>query len=521
MKLRKHGAWMVIAVAAGALTACGGGGGDPGTPSGGSGSGGSDGGSSSEFEAKFSVSIRDLNTGATVTRITTAETARVLATLTRSDGGDVSNQVVTFSESGAGLLKFSPTSMTALTDADGTASIEVAAASSSSAGATSIAVNATVNGQSATGSTNLAISSNPAVDPQTLVQSLLYSGSNPSDRSIVIAGSGGSGRSESAQLQFKAADQNGAAVAGATVQFQLNTSLPTGQAPRLLTTSAVTNSEGIATASVLSGTAATSVIVRAEINNGINTVSTQSDVVTVTTGLATQAGFDLAASKHTLDDSLSGDTSTITVRAVDANGNPVADGVAIVATSDKGRVGTADRGGCVTTDGACTVDYLVQEPRPADGEDVNVLFSARLGDGTEISKVLPLRQSRIENVGLWSTAGVANLGSRITTLTPGDADECAFTTQAYIGTPGGSSLPAGSTAAFVSHTTGLSASFSSGLPVASDAFYRQLVDIKVTGRKKTEQVAAVTGGTITLSATLNGKTVSPVRLTVSGIPGCE
>src|SRR5690606_10697576 len=115
-------------------------------------------------------------------------------------------------------------------------------------------------------------------------------------------------------------------------------------------------------------------------------------------------GFDLSASKFNMDYDLSGDSSTVNVRIVDRNGNPVSDGVAVVAQASFGRVGSSSRGGCTTQNGVCSVDYQVQNPRPADGIPVDVVFSTQTGQGTQISDSLQLWVTSVSWLNLYASS---------------------------------------------------------------------------------------------------------------------
>ncbi len=67
-----------------------------------------------------------------------SDTVRLLATLKTAAGAAAPNEVVTFAESGSGLLKFTPSAATALTNASGQAVIEVKAATLDSQGASTV-----------------------------------------------------------------------------------------------------------------------------------------------------------------------------------------------------------------------------------------------------------------------------------------------------------------------------------------------------------------------------------------------
>lgn len=249
-------------------------------------------------------------------------------------GAAVANEIVTFSEDGGSLLKFSPESRTALTDSKGVAEVEISAATATSIGATRVKASATIATKEVSGGQNLAITSAPPTgDPQALVQAINFLDVVPSDKSIVIKGSGGNGRSETAILRFKVVDSSGSPIKDVVVDFVEATG-----GVQVNIAQARSNNDGIVTTSVSSKSAPTSVVVRATVNG--RNVTSQSDLLTVTTGISTQRG-DLSASKFNLDLDLSGDTSTLRIGIVDSNGNPVSDGVPVVATVDFGRVGSS------------------------------------------------------------------------------------------------------------------------------------------------------------------------------------
>ena len=130
------------------MVACGGGGGNPGTPSGSSAStstGTSGTGTSSSGDTQTtalgSVKVELLSgAGQPTQSISAIEIASVKVTVKDSKGSPVSGTIVTFGESGVGLLKFSPESKTALTTSEGIASLEVKAADQTKIGATTISV---------------------------------------------------------------------------------------------------------------------------------------------------------------------------------------------------------------------------------------------------------------------------------------------------------------------------------------------------------------------------------------------
>lgn len=422
------------------VVACGGGGGSGGTPVGGGSTGGGTsgtGGGATDSEKKDLISVT-LFTGDTSAPVSTASisaserTARVQIKLTDSSGNPKAGQIVSFSENGPGLLVFNPVAATALTDSNGVAEIEVAALSSTSLGATTISVTS----GDVTASKNISISSavTEGVDPQAAVQSVGFTSVVPSDKSIVIAGAGGTGRSETAILQFNVKDKSGNPVKDAVVDFEV---VPSGVV-QLNIASAKSNNDGLVATSVSSKSTATAVIVKAVVRG--KSISTQSDTLTVSNGISTQRGFDISASKYNLNLDLSGDSSTIRIAIVDSSGNPVADGVPILAIADFGRIASSDRGGCTTQNGVCSVEYQVQNPRPDDGVPVSLTFSTQTGNNDVISDTLNLW---VTSIGWGDFYSSQSGGVPVTAMTLSGADpKCKFSWDGFLGTPNGFPMPA-------------------------------------------------------------------------------
>ena len=183
---------------------------------------------------------------------------------------------------------------------------------------------------------------------------------------------------------------------------------------------------------------------------------------------------------------MSGDSSILTVRIVDANGNPVADGVPVVAVTNFGSVGTSGRGGCTTVNGACTVEYRVQNPRPTDGTPVSVVFSTQTGQGTQISDTLPLWVNSVNELGLYTPpTPPAALASPTTELTlkVNDAATCKFdSVNLLLGTPAGFAAPAGTTIA-VRSLNGISTpTITDGSPTLDRAAIRTGFIISASGK---------------------------------------
>lgn len=458
--------WLALVFSAAAmLAACGGGGGSPGVPvalpsvSSGNHEDVVDEENGQTPVAAGKVTIDVLGgAGVSATTLSAIEIAQVKAILTDAQGAPVPGAIVTFNEAVGSLLTFAPTSKTALTDDTGTAVVEARAASIANLGATAVVASAEFEGETLMAQKAIAITSAPsvgAVDPQTLASAINFLDVNPSDRSIVLAGSGGHGRTESATLRFRVVDANNSPVKGAAVTFAV---VPASDVTLNIPT-ATSDTEGVVTTTVSSKNVATAVVVTATVDG--KSVGTQSGQLLVTTGMATQAGFDMSAEKYNLISNLTGDRSSVTVRIVDANGNPVADGVPVVFTADHGAVGSSSRGGCVTSGGQCSVDYVVQDPRPADGSFARVTAETRVGDGSTIGKTLDFR---FVNVDLLDVFHASVDGAVRSTM---EASTCgAQTFTLFAGTPGNFPPPAGTTVSITAISTGLTVTLKSPATIA-------------------------------------------------------
>jgi hypothetical protein len=189
---------------------------------------------------------------------------------------------------------------------------------------------------------------------------------SPSDKSIVIRGQGGNGRTETATLTFKVVDIFGNPLAGKQVNFSPSTSAVT-----VNKTSDTTDATGSVVTTVNSGSTATSFRVLATLpgtaGGGNPDISTYSDSIVVTTGLPVQRAFSLSSGSFNVEGwSIDNPAATnVQVMLADAFGNPVPDGTPVVFQTNMGAIGSSDKGGCNTVNGLCSVVFRTQNPRTA------------------------------------------------------------------------------------------------------------------------------------------------------------
>lgn len=374
------------------LVACGGGGGNAGSPPFGSGGSGSapvaGAGTGTTDSTSVSIGLSVLNSsGVSVNTLSSVETGVVRATLTTSVGAPAAGIVVTFGESGATLLKFSPASKTALTNSQGQAQIEISANDPAIVGATLLTAQAAGVTVTTAQSKAIEISAAGSSTVVPVPNAINFIQVVPASSSIVIKGAGGAGRSESANLTFKVVDGSNTPIKGARVNFAVNPA----SSVTLNIASAESNSDGLVTTTVSSGSSPTAVVVTA--TSATNAAATtQSDTLVVSNGVVLPAGFELVAKKYNLDGTLTGDKTDVSAFVRDEFGNPVPQGVAVSFVTDFGAVGTATSGGCTTNDaGQCTVPFSVQDPRGSGL--ATITGSIKKGDGSQINRSILINMS--------------------------------------------------------------------------------------------------------------------------------
>ncbi len=192
--------------------------------------------------------------------------------------------------------------------------------------------------------------------------------------SIVIKGTGGQGKQETSTLTFSVKGELGNALAQQTVNFELNTNVG---GLSLASSSGVTNSQGLVSAKVISGTVPTAVRVTASVAvSGGDTVTTQSDLLSVNTGLPDQNSITIALSERNPEAlNIIGQEVTATVFMADSFNNPVPDGTTVNFTAEGGSIEPS----CNTTSGSCSVTWRSTEPFQ-DNHRVTILATA---DGHE------------------------------------------------------------------------------------------------------------------------------------------
>lgn len=211
-------------------------------------------------------------------------------------------------------------------------------------------VTASVSGGLATNKATLTVTA-----PQT--GSIQYVSANPAN--IGLKGSGGVSTS---QVAFKVSDSGGNPISGKTVTFGLSTSVG---GISLTSTTGISDAAGLVFAQVNSGTVSTPVRVTASTpGTGTTTLTSQSSQLSVTTGIADQTGFSLAATTLNFEGlNYDGTTTVLTARLADHFKNPPPDGTTVNFTTEAGSI----IGTCGTVGGGCSATLTSQGIRPTNG----------------------------------------------------------------------------------------------------------------------------------------------------------
>ena len=190
------------------------------------------------------------------------------------------------------------------------------------------------------------------------IGSIEFVSASPED--IGILGAGIVSGSESSTVIFRVKDTDGNPYNNRIVNFALNTDVG---GITLSQDQATTNAEGFVQTVVNSGTVPTTIRVTAatETLSG-KIIFSQSSLLVVSTGLPDQDSFSLSrgvANPEAWD--VDGVEVPVTIRMADAFNNPVPDGTAVTFTTEGGSIESS----CQTDNGACSVMWRSQQPRPA------------------------------------------------------------------------------------------------------------------------------------------------------------
>lgn len=272
----------------------------------------------------------------------------------------VSPLLVTFSASCGSV---SPSSV--LTNAAGT-STTTYIASVPACGGQSVTVTASISGASSSPTAQIKVA---AVQPT----NIQFISATPTSLSLKTSQQNG----QSALLKFKVLDAGGKPITNSTVTLALsNKATGVGlQAPGNQDAKDVdTDENGEVTATVFAGTVPSNLSVIATVKGSNPSISTESSILAVTSGPATQERLSLALGAISIEGySIDGVTTPVTLSLSDRQGNPVLPGTVINFVTE---FGTVSPGQCVMSAAnpfSCSVTYSSSGARPTITGRVSIL----------------------------------------------------------------------------------------------------------------------------------------------------
>jgi hypothetical protein len=202
------------------------------------------------------------------------------------------------------------------------------------------------------------------------IGTIQYIGADIGGASLVLRGTGGTGRKESTVLTFKVVDQSNNGISGVNVSFFATA---TTGGLTVLPAVATSDANGNVTTTVSSGTVPIPVKINAQANRNGKQVSGSSSQLTIATGLPTQKSMSISAESYNFNGlEVDGLENGITVRMADQYGNPVSDNTAVNFVAEGGAIDSS----CVTTNGGCSVKFRSQQFKPSNGR-VTILAYAQ------------------------------------------------------------------------------------------------------------------------------------------------
>ncbi|GAA4032366.1 hypothetical protein [Actimicrobium antarcticum] len=255
------------------------------------------------------------------------------------------------------------TPATVTTDGTGKASSTYTANSTTIPGCAGANVNVTAAAASAS-----SLSGTIAVQP-TLATNIQFVSATP--QLIYLVGSVGATQS---QVSFKVVDSSGNPLQNQSLNLSLTNAAPgvsLGTVGNTSTVAATTNSAGVVSVPVFSGSIPTSLQVNAVLASN-QSVSSKSNTLLVASGVPVQSATSIAAEKLSIEGLFTDGVSTnITLSLADRQGNPVPVGTSVNFVASSGVMVPAT---CVvpalsdgTSASSCTTSIRSQGTRPANG----------------------------------------------------------------------------------------------------------------------------------------------------------
>jgi hypothetical protein len=198
----------------------------------------------------------------------------------------------------------------------------------------------------------------------------------------------GSGALDQAIVKFKVLSSGGVALGSVPVKFSIVTNpggVGLGAAGVTAPVTATTLANGEASVSVFSGTIPGPVKVRVELVSS-PTVFSESQNLTIASGPPSQRFMSLSAETFNIEGwNIDGNSTQLTVRIADRQGNAVEDGTVINFTAEGGQVASSCATARVNGISQCSVSFISQNPRPVGGRASVLAYTAGTKDYVDVN----------------------------------------------------------------------------------------------------------------------------------------
>jgi len=323
--------------------------------------------------SNFTLKLLDAD-GNEIRKLERNTPATIEVTLLDNNGGGIANEVVAFSSD---LVTISSDKATAITDANGKATIQIVAGSS--IGADYIIATSDFVGGDKPIKYGYQVFGDPGtpIDPpevtpgeegavsKSVTGSIQFVSASP--EKIVLRNTGGTGNSEFSTISFQLIGSDGLPMEGRTVNFTLSETTDIGGLA-IDPVSAITNSEGLVSTTLQAGSVPTVISVKAvanvkDVKNDNQQVEAFSSNLIVSTGRPDKNSFTLSLSRLNPPAwNENGVEVDVTAHLGDQNNNWIPDGTAVYFTTEGGSIEPS----CTTINNACSVKWISQNPRPTD-----------------------------------------------------------------------------------------------------------------------------------------------------------
>jgi hypothetical protein len=198
----------------------------------------------------------------------------------------------------------------------------------------------------------------------------------------------GSGAAEQSVVVFKVLSSAGTALANQALTFSIQTN-PGGvglnASGSTASVSATTDAAGRATVSIFSGTIPGPVKVRATLVSNAS-VFAETQNLTVASGPPSQRFMSLAVETFNIEGwNRDGQSTNLTVRIADRQGNAVADGTVVNFVTEGGQVASSCATVKVNGISLCSVSFISQNNRPSDGRVSVLAYMAGTKDYVDVN----------------------------------------------------------------------------------------------------------------------------------------